>query len=96
MAITVIRNADWAIAWQAAQNRHVYMRGVDVVFDGNTLSHVGRNYAGPADAIVDGSSRIEAMTLMTPDRVQTRSSCRRTTPSGKTAANTCTTCCERI
>jgi hypothetical protein len=38
MVTTVIEDADWAIVWQASPGRHVYMRGVDVVFDGNTIT----------------------------------------------------------
>jgi 5-methylthioadenosine/S-adenosylhomocysteine deaminase len=58
MPVTVIRSADWAIAWQAQPGRHVYMRGVDVAFDGNTIVHVGKEYAGAADRIVDGGKRM--------------------------------------
>lgn len=54
MATTVIRNADWAIAWQPNAGRHVYMREIDVAFDGSTITHVGKSYAGPADKVVDG------------------------------------------
>jgi 5-methylthioadenosine/S-adenosylhomocysteine deaminase len=58
MPVTVIKNADWAIAWQAQPGRHVYMRGVDIAFDGNTITHVGKDYAGPADKVVDGAKRM--------------------------------------
>ena len=58
MATTVIKNADWAIAWQAQPGRHVYMRGVDVVFDVSTITHVGKDYAGPVGTIVDGRKRM--------------------------------------
>ena len=58
MPVTVIKNADWAIAWQSQPGRHVYMRGVDVVFDGNTITHVGKDYAGPVDKIVAGAKRM--------------------------------------
>jgi cytosine/adenosine deaminase-related metal-dependent hydrolase len=58
MPTTVIKTADWAIAWQAQPGRHVYMRDVDVVFDGNTITHVGKGYAGPADTVVDGRKRM--------------------------------------
>jgi 5-methylthioadenosine/S-adenosylhomocysteine deaminase len=58
MPVTVIKNADWAIAWQPQPGRHVYMRGVDVVFDGNTITHVGKDYAGPVDKIVTGAKRM--------------------------------------
>jgi 5-methylthioadenosine/S-adenosylhomocysteine deaminase len=58
MPATVIKNADWAIAWQAQPGRHVYMRGIDVVFDGSTITHVGKDYGGPADKVVDGRKRM--------------------------------------
>jgi 5-methylthioadenosine/S-adenosylhomocysteine deaminase len=58
MTRTVIRNADWVIAWQDQPGRHVYMRGVDVAFDGNALTHVGKGYAGPADRVIDGRKRM--------------------------------------
>ena len=58
MPATVIKNADWAIAWQVQPGRHVYMRGVDIVFDGNTITHVGKDYSGQADTIVDGRKRM--------------------------------------
>lgn len=55
---TVIRNADWAIVWNAAQSRHEYARGVDVAFDGAAIAHVGKGYQGPADVEVDGRDRL--------------------------------------
>ena len=58
MTITVIRNADWAIAWDEAAKCHLYRRGIDVAFDGNTIVHVGSSYAGPADVTVDGRERM--------------------------------------
>jgi cytosine/adenosine deaminase-related metal-dependent hydrolase len=58
MPTTVIRNADWVIAWQAAERRHVYMRACDVAFDGDTICYLGKAYAGPADEVVDGRQRM--------------------------------------
>jgi 5-methylthioadenosine/S-adenosylhomocysteine deaminase len=54
MTTTWIENADWVIAWDAARGRHAYLRGGDVVFAGNTLTFVGKDYRGAADAVVDG------------------------------------------
>lgn len=54
MPTTVIRNAAWAIAWDAASRRQVYRRDVDVAFEGNTITHVGAGWAGHADTEVDG------------------------------------------
>src|SRR5476649_1980806 len=55
MGITLIRNLDWTIAWDAALASHVYKRGIDVAFDGTNLVHVGPAYAGKADTTIDGS-----------------------------------------
>ena len=47
---TCIRNAAWVAAWDAAAERHVYRRDVDVVFSGDTIAFVGRDYGGDVDA----------------------------------------------
>ena len=54
MASTWIRNADVAIAWDAAAGTHAYLRDADVVFRDGTIAHVGHGYAGTADTVVDG------------------------------------------
>lgn len=58
MPTTVIRNADWVIAWNAASGRHTYQRGADVVFADDRITHVGKNYAGTADVNVSGTDRM--------------------------------------
>ena len=58
MATTVIRNADWAIAWDARAQRHMYLRGIDIAFEGGTLTHVGPGYAGAAQTTIDGRGRM--------------------------------------
>lgn len=58
MTTTVIRNADWVIAWDEAAGHHVYRRGVDVVFADDMISFVGRNYTGAADRVIDGKDRL--------------------------------------
>lgn len=58
MPTTVIRNADWVIAWNAASGRHTYQRGADVVFSGDRITHVGKNYAGPVDVSISGADRM--------------------------------------
>jgi 5-methylthioadenosine/S-adenosylhomocysteine deaminase len=55
---TVIRDADWVIAWDEAAGHHVYRRGVDVVFADDMITFVGRNYIGAADRIIDGKDRL--------------------------------------
>ena len=58
MPITLIKDADWAVVWEPRPGRHVYMRNVDVAFDGATITHVGKGYAGPADRTIDGTKRM--------------------------------------
>jgi cytosine/adenosine deaminase-related metal-dependent hydrolase len=55
MGTTRIRNADWAIAWDAGSKRHVYRRGIDVVFDGGTITFADTGYTGPTDTLVEGA-----------------------------------------
>ncbi len=58
MTITVIKNADWVIAWDEGASRHIYRRGVDIAFADDLIAFVGRNYPGPADRVVDGKDRL--------------------------------------
>ncbi len=53
-SITRIRNADWVVTFDAAAGKHVYRRGIDVEFAGNTISHVGAAHGGKADTEIDG------------------------------------------
>lgn len=53
---TVFRNCDWIVAWDEAEETHVYLRGADLAFQGDRITHVGKGYAGTADVEVDGSS----------------------------------------
>ena len=55
MPTTVIRNADWVIAWDEATSRHVFRRGVDLVFAGDRIAYLGKAYAGAADKVIDGA-----------------------------------------
>lgn len=55
---TLIRGAEWVVAWDAAAGRHTYMRGADVAFEAGSLVHVGKGYAGPADRTLDGRGRM--------------------------------------
>jgi len=54
MPTTVIKNADWVAAWDDGAKRHVYRRGIDVAFDGNAITFVGKGYGGKADRTIDG------------------------------------------
>ena len=58
MTTTVIRNADWVIAWDEAAGRHVYRRSIDIAFSGGTIVFVGQNFPGTADRVIDGADRL--------------------------------------
>ncbi|WP_339952126.1 amidohydrolase family protein [uncultured Albimonas sp.] len=55
MPTTLVRNAAWAIAWDAARGRHVYARDVDVAFTDDRITHVGPGFAGEAGTVIDGA-----------------------------------------
>ena len=55
MPLTVIRDADMVVAWDAGANTHVYMPDADVAFEDGVLRFVGRGYDGPADTVVPGA-----------------------------------------
>lgn len=52
---TVIRNADWIVAWDEAAGGHRYLRGGDVAFEGDRIVQVGGRYEGEAETEIDGS-----------------------------------------
>jgi len=54
MATTVIRNADLVIAWDAAEQQHVYLTDAEVAFRDGAITFVGRGYDGPAEEVIDG------------------------------------------
>lgn len=56
MPTTLIKNADWLVAWNGSE--HVYRRGADIVFRDDRIVFVGNRYDGPAERVVDGSSRM--------------------------------------
>jgi cytosine/adenosine deaminase-related metal-dependent hydrolase len=51
---TVIKDADWIIAWDKTTRCQSYLQNADLVFSGNSITFVGRNYRGEADATIDG------------------------------------------
>jgi 5-methylthioadenosine/S-adenosylhomocysteine deaminase len=55
---TVIRNADWVIAWDEIAGRHVYRRNIDIAFADGTIVFVGRDYPGAVDRIINGADRL--------------------------------------
>ncbi|GAB4169170.1 MAG: amidohydrolase family protein [Thalassobaculales bacterium] len=58
MTTTVIRNADYVIAWDEAEASHVYLEGADLAFSGADIVFVGKGYAGAADQVIDGRGRL--------------------------------------
>ena len=57
MTTTVIKKAAWVIAWDEAAGRHVYRRDIDVAFTDDRIVHIGPDYTGAADRVIDGSAR---------------------------------------
>jgi cytosine/adenosine deaminase-related metal-dependent hydrolase len=58
MSTTVIKNADWVIAWDEGAGRQVYRRSADVAFADDKIVFVGRNYPGIAERVIDGRDRL--------------------------------------
>ena len=56
--VTVVRNADWVVAWDRPNERHVYRRGVDVAFSADAILYVGQQYDGEAEVEIDGRERL--------------------------------------
>ena len=52
--VTVIRNADWLVAWDKTTSSHTYRRDVDIAFGGGTIEYIGPGYSGPAGREIDG------------------------------------------
>ncbi|HZS81681.1 MAG TPA: amidohydrolase family protein [Stellaceae bacterium] len=52
--LTRIRNADWVVAWDSGAGRHVYRRGVDVEFAGDSITHIGAPRGDSAAREIDG------------------------------------------
>src|SRR5262245_36942397 len=55
MSITHIRRLALAVAWAGAGQRHVYLAEADLVLRDSEIVHVGPDYRGPADAVIDGA-----------------------------------------
>ncbi|MSP52477.1 MAG: N-ethylammeline chlorohydrolase [Alphaproteobacteria bacterium] len=55
---TRIKKASWVVAWDEAAKRHKYVRDADLVFAGNTIVHVGKDYRGNAEVEIDGTDLV--------------------------------------
>ncbi|MDR7481150.1 MAG: amidohydrolase family protein [Armatimonadota bacterium] len=56
MLTTVIKDADWVVAFDGTGHR--LLRGGSVAFRGNTITYVGKGDPGPADVVIDGRGRV--------------------------------------
>lgn len=56
MPTTLIRNADWLVAWNG--NEHVYLRNADIVFRDDRIVYVGPNYDGHSDTVINGADHL--------------------------------------
>lgn len=55
MPVTLIRNAELVVGWDASAKRHAYMPGADVAWEDGVIRFVGRNYADVAETEIDGT-----------------------------------------
>jgi 5-methylthioadenosine/S-adenosylhomocysteine deaminase len=54
---TVIKKADWVVAWDPKESRHCYLENADLAFEADRIVYVGRNYqadTGAGDETIDG------------------------------------------
>ncbi|MFI4987492.1 MAG: amidohydrolase family protein [Alphaproteobacteria bacterium] len=58
MTTTLIKRADWVVAWNAGKGRHEYLRDADVAFTDDRIVHVGPRYEGAAEREIDGRARM--------------------------------------
>lgn len=49
----LIRRADFIVGYREEEG-HVYLKGADLAFSGDTLEFVGHGYTGQADRVIDG------------------------------------------
>ncbi len=52
---TVIRAADWIVAWDQRAESHAYLKGGDLAFHGSEITHVGSRYDGAFGREIDGA-----------------------------------------
>src|SRR5215207_5629285 len=55
MKSTLIRNASWVVAFDAATGKHKYLRNADVAFAGSKVVFVGRGFPDRPSHTVDGT-----------------------------------------
>lgn len=52
--ITLIKNADWIIAWDEDLGHHYYLKNGDIAFSEDRILFVGKSYPGSANNVIDG------------------------------------------
>ena len=57
MTTTHFKNVDWIVAWDESLGGHGYLKGGDLVFAGNEIKFVGRDYDGDSDEVIDGAGK---------------------------------------
>ncbi|MEM7747332.1 MAG: amidohydrolase family protein [Pseudomonadota bacterium] len=58
MTTTVFRKADWVVAFNETEQRHSYLRDVDLVIDDDKITFLGKDYAAGFDTEVDCRDRV--------------------------------------
>ncbi|MBI1775566.1 MAG: amidohydrolase family protein [Proteobacteria bacterium] len=58
MSTTLVKGASWLVAWDVGQKSHVYLRDVDLAFQGNAITYIGPSYEGEATATIDARDRL--------------------------------------
>ncbi len=56
--VTLVRKADWIVAWDEAERAHVYLRDTDLAFRDGEMIFVGKSFEGPAERVIDGAGRM--------------------------------------
>ena len=50
-----IKNASWVVSWNESLQQHEYLKDADVVFKGNEIIYVGKDYSEPCDNVIEGN-----------------------------------------
>lgn len=51
---TLIKGARWVVAWSEDLEEHVFLKDADLVFQGEAITFVGKNYGKAVDETIDG------------------------------------------
>src|SRR6185369_5875470 len=55
---TLVRKAEWIVAWDEAEQAHVYLRDADLAFRSGEMIFVGKSFEGPTERVIDGAGRM--------------------------------------